>query len=306
MAVLRYPYTALTNETDYLQLDIIKYKKIEGGLVSAANSRINTTQNNVGNTRNLSSTSVKEGTGTILLPMPSNLQDGNSVKYADDSLNGIVAAAIGPITGMMESVDPKNPSAIMTKFSGNLNQLADLALSEDVRKAIGRSLAAQAVGIFAGNVTPDQLLARQTGEIFNPNMELLFNGVTLRTFKFSFKMTPRNADESKQIKLIIKSLKQNMAPQAGSNAFYLKTPNIFELRYRKGNSNHPFLHRFKQCALTDISVNYTGENIYATYGDATPVSMIMDLTFRELQPIYAEDYSDPKDDTNDLYGGVGY
>ncbi len=41
-----------------------------------------------------------------------------------------------------------------------------------------------------------------------------------------------------------------------------------------------------------MSVNYTGDGVYATYDDATPISMIMDLTFKELEPIYDTDYSD--------------
>ena len=52
------------------------------------------------------------------------------------------------------------------------------------------------------------------------------------------------------------------------------------------------MNRFKPCALTDISGNYTGENVYATYGDGTPVSMIMTLTFKELVPVYEDDYND--------------
>ena len=35
-----------------------------------------------------------------------------------------------------------------------------------------------------------------------------------------------------------------------------------------------------------MSVQYTGDNVYATYGDGTPVSMILNLTFKELLPIY--------------------
>jgi hypothetical protein len=107
-------------------------------------------------------------------------------------------------------------------------------------------------------------------------------------------MTPRSENEAKQVKLIIRSLKQNMAPKTvgALNANFLKTPNIFELEYKKGNDSHPFLHKFKQCALTDMNVNYTGENIYATYPQGEPISVIMDLTFRELSPIYDSDYTD--------------
>ena len=140
------------------------------------------------------------------------------------------------------------------------------------------------------SVTRDQLIARGSGGIVNPNMELLFNGVTLRTFRFSFKLTPRNDTESSSIKTIIKVFKKNMAPKVAKKTF-LATPNIFDLQYMKGGEKHPFLNSFKSCALTDMSVNYTGDGTYATYHDGTPVSMIMDLTFKELEAVYDEDYN---------------
>jgi hypothetical protein len=161
-----------------------------------------------------------------------------------------------------------------------------------------------ALGALGGNVSAAQLLARQTGQIFNPNMELLFNGPSLRSFNFSFKMTPRSPAEAQECKNIIRSFKLNMAPKTkntgsiGGSGVFLKTPNVFELRYMKGGREHPFLHKFKQCFLTNVSVNYTGEGVYATYDDASPISMQLDLSFKELEPIYDVDYDDA--------GGVGF
>jgi len=160
-----------------------------------------------------------------------------------------------------------------------------------------KRFASQIVSLIGGNVTASGLLARGNGEIINPNMELLFGGPTIRNFRFQFKMTPRNEKEAEQIKLIIRAFKRNMAPMAqggtlSSGSFFLKTPNVFNLRYRTGNKNHPFLNRFKQCFLTDMSVSYTGEGIYSTYEDGTPVSMILDLSFKETQPIYDIDYDE--------------
>ena len=47
-----------------------------------------------------------------------------------------------------------------------------------------------------------------------------------------------------------------------------------------------------------IRDSYTGEGVYTTYDDATPVSMTIDLSFKELEPIYDVDYDDA--------GGVGF
>ena len=56
------------------------------------------------------------------------------------------------------------------------------------------------------------------------------------------------------------------------------------------NKDHPFLNKFKQCFLTNVAVNYTSEGVYATYDDATPISMQLDLSFKEIEPIYFDDY----------------
>ena len=162
------------------------------------------------------------------------------------------------------------------------------------------------VNIFGANVTVNQLLARGTGEILNPNMELLFSDVTIRNFRFSFKLTPRNEREAEQVKLIIRAFKRNMAPQAqggvsGSGNFFLRAPNVFKLRYRSGAKDHPFLNKFKQCFLTDMQTTYTADGVYSTYEDGTPVSMQLDLSFKELQPIYDLDY-----DTRPGDSAVGY
>ena len=188
---------------------------------------------------------------------------------------------------------------------------------EGTRGFFTRTLASQAAGILGANITPDQLLARGQGEILNPNMELLFNGPTLRSFRFSFKMTPRNRAEANEIKNIIRCLKQSMAPKVGSgnaniNAAgardtFLRTPNVFELSYRQGQIDHKFLHRFKQCFLETINVNYTADGTYATYEGGEPVSMIMDLTFKEIEPIYDIDYgTSDGNQYSPTPGGVGY
>ena len=52
-----------------------------------------------------------------------------------------------------------------------------------------------------------------------------------------------------------------------------------------------------------MSVNYTNAGTFASYSDGTPVSIQMNLTFKELNPIYQEDYEEFS--ANDSRG-VGY
>lgn len=278
---LRYPLSAISETTDYFRLDLVEYDKAKG------------TRKEGGLLRESTAVNTSNARRFIYLPMPSNIQDGNSVSYADDSLNGYAAAAVAGVTDIITGDNGQKSGitnklgSIGDKFTKTLDTFID---DPAARQAMNRYFAASAVNIFGANVTPDQLLARETGQIFNPNMELLFNGVTLRSFKFSFKMTPRNEDESKEISAILRVIKSWMSPQTGDNDKFLKSPNVFQPYFMKGSTIHPHLNLFKLCALTDISVNYTGENVYATYYDGSPISYIMDLTLKELEPIYSRDY----------------
>ena len=308
MAYYRYPYEAITDKTDYLQITVKQYSQnatlVENALSFGVASRATTVSGNP------NQVGVAKVGDVIILPMPSNIQDSNAASYGEDSLD-ILGAAGGRI-----AMDLMNSGRDLGGASGGFTKIVETAMKNAMAPADGakgftqvamdaltRGLAASAInGAIGSNVTAEQLLSRSEGRILNPNMELLFKGPTLRQFQFQFKMTPRDENESYQIKSIIRSFKANMAPkidgvegQTGKGSeftgqAYLSTPNIFELQYRKGNRNHPFLNRFKQCALSSMSVNYTGEGVYATYADATPVSMILTLAFQELVPIYSSDY----------------
>ena len=310
--VLRYPLEALTGTTDYLQIDILEYKRPKNQLTRPAGFGTNTLNRASGRTTSgsLARKSVVND-GSILLQVPSNVQDGNAVNYGDSTMNTLIGAAAGIVGNVMTKggeelakIQKQGLSKTLENFGTGVKDDAQkrFANSQGVGQAaqdfMNAKLTSSALGVFGGNVSAQDLLARQTGQIFNPNLELLFDAPTLRSFTFSFKMTPRSEQEAKQCKLIIRSFKQNMAPKANTESgidgtgIFLKTPNIFELRYRKGNRDHPFLHKFKQCFLTNFSVNYTAEGTHTTYDDATPVSMQMDMTFKEIEPIYDVDYKD--------------
>ena len=308
----RYPLEALTETTDYLQFTIVEYQSTKqrsgGSLVGSPGSRRIGPQGTKDKATKI--------LGSIILQMPSNIQDGNAVDYGESKMNTLIGAAAGAIGSVInksgEAInelgkgDQEGAKNKMAELSGDLKKTlgADSSLFDAAAQFTTAKATSAALGALGGNVSTAQLLARETGNIFNPNMELLFNGPTLRSFNFSFKMTPRSPEEAQECKNIIRSFKVNMAPKTkntgsiGGSGVFLKTPNVFELRYKKGGREHPFLHKFKQCFLTNVSVNYTAEGVYTTYDDATPVSMTIDLTFKELEPIYDVDYDDA--------GGVGF
>ena len=157
-------------------------------------------------------------------------------------------------------------------------------------------------GYFAGQAVSSNVLGRATGAVINNNLELLFDGPKLRTFRYNFRFTPRDAAEAQTVKDIIKLFKTEMAPDQTPGYLFLTTPNVFKLEYiygREPSNPHPYLNLIKTCALTDFSVNYTPDGSYMTYeGEPSMTSYTVDMQFSELEPIYKADQ-----ETDD---GMGY
>lgn len=232
----------------------------------------------------------------IELPIPQDLTDSNSVTWGEDRANalelGALAAAQQAMGGNIgEGIVQSGQTAVRA-----LNQGVDIpGLKPETQGAVRAALSGAAIGALGSNISPQSVISRSTGQILNNNLELLFKGVNLRTFPYSITFSPRTPDEARVVKDIIRRLKASMAPKAGefngtAAGIFIQSPDVFQLKYLKDDVDHPFLNAFKLCALTGMSVNYTNAGTYTTYEDGTPVNIRMSLTFKELNPIYHEDY----------------
>ncbi len=294
---LRYPNARIDTDSDYLELRVIEYQppgfeRGQGGSLSLSTSTEALQEN------------IENPLGFIFLPIPENIQDSNAVTWGDDSINSVAAAGVGAVQDVIESGDfVKSLFNSAGDFAGRMSTALTDANAEKLASSF---FASKAVNILGGNTTLDGVLARTSGSIINPNLELLFKGVTLRSFNFTFDLTPRDEKESDTVKRMLRIFKQNMQARKssdGGNAsgFFLRSPNVFQLNYKTGRRNHNFLHKFKPMALLNMAVNYTGAGTYATYDDTTPVHMKLDLSFQELNPVYSEDY-----DSEEGKEGVGF
>ena len=244
----------------------------------------------------------------VELPIPQDITDSNSVTWGEDRMNVLELAALNVAQTAMTGNIAENAVQTAEAAVTMLNTGVEIpGLTADTQAAVRAAISGAAIGALGSNVSARSVISRSTGQILNNNLELLFQGVNLRSFPFSITFSPRSPQESSVVKDIIRSFKMSMAPKAGeidgsvSLGMFLKSPDVFQLRYMKDDVDHPFLNAFKLCALTGMSVNYTNAGTYATYEDGTPVNIRMNLTFKELNPIYHEDYLQPA-----AGFGVGY
>ena len=288
-SILRYPEMNLGPlGYDYIQIrayDFVGSMSLQGSGTATGNARFK-----------------KQVLPTIQLPMQPNISEANATDWAQDTMNAMQMAAGQAALSSIEGLS--TPAGAGAMGAGALaagpTGAAVVALgkvgfevAKEAKKLINAENIAGAAAYFAGQAVGSNILGRTTGQVINPNMELTFNGPKMRTFNFGFRMTPRTPSEARIIRSMIKFFKQHMAPEKTESTMFLNPPKIFRLEYLyNGSDDHPWLNKFKPCALTQFTVNYTPDGSYMTYDDGSMTCYNITMGFNEMEVVYSNDYAD--------------
>jgi hypothetical protein len=273
----KYPLNLKLEVQDVIKFSILKYVP---SLSTTGQSTISKTGRIVTLKDGIPIVGGSEKIGTITLPIPAGINDSNTVSWQDDRLNQLqeVAAktAKGFFEGGVEGGATAAGGAIKDKSSD----------SKELKQSISGLL--MSVATQGGNIQ-----GRAYGSVNNNNLEVLFNGPGLRSFSFQFSFYPREPNEAIEVRKIIRTFKQSMSVKRSANSLLLKAPHTFAISYlTAGKKAHPYLNRFKECALTSCSVDYTPDGTYMTYdGDEKSMTAYrLSLSFSELEPIFDDEY----------------
>lgn len=127
-----------------------------------------------------------------------------------------------------------------------------------------------------------KLALNKLGYAFNPQEQVLFQGIHFRTFEMSFTFSPRSAHESSKVQQIVKLFRSYAAPTivTGLAGFFYTPPGVFNLSFRKDGEINPNINKLTDCVLENVSVNYA-PNGWSSHKDGQPTQMTMDLSFKE-------------------------
>ena len=219
--------------------------------------------------------------GGVTLPVPTSVNDANKTEWGQGTQTPAQIAASGAVKKLLGKEGAKGAvDEAQKSLEGFVGGGGDKALKN----------------FFTEQLTgASDLLARTEGMVMNPNMENLFKGPSLRSFSFSWKMSPRDQAESVQIMKIVRMFKQSMAPQKVAENLFLKAPNIYKLQFNRGSKKHKYLPKMKTCVLIDFGMNYTPDGSYMTYQNSSMVSYEMSMSFQEIEPVFNNDMSHTDD-----------
>jgi hypothetical protein len=209
----------------------------------------------------------------IILPLPQQLNDTQFVQYTPTELQqaGAIAANAGaPVFNAITGRDTSglDPTAGGSNIGGNVMAMLGKAFAGAGAAATG----ALGEGFTAG-------LQAATGLTMNQFQVLLLKGPTYKKHEMTWKISPKNLRESFGLKNMVADVNNWMAPGILFDGLLFTFPAIFNIEF-----SHPqFLYRFKPAVMESCSVNYAGSGVPSFHKDGEPESLILKMSFWEME-----------------------
>lgn len=212
----------------------------------------------------------------VALPIPANLMSVTGLDYASMELGAFGGEGAKAMEQIVNSANPIAALNELVKRAGSGDSYFKDALPILIRRAVS-GLAPTVGGVVD--------LIR--GDTPNPHVAVTFNSVKLRTFTYSWRMSPSSEAESRQLHKIIKTLHTRILP-GNQSAFTLSYPNQCLIKIQPDPLNQLFA--FKPAVVTDMSVNYAPSGIPSFFRDNMPTEVELSMSFQEIQIRTSGDY----------------
>jgi hypothetical protein len=158
---------------------------------------------------------------------------------------------------------------------------------KDAAAALTTELVSGALSIIPGMGDLKGALTKVTGKATNPNTEMVFKSVPMRSFDFVFEFAPKNKKELESMTKIIEIFKYHMHPAIEQFGNDFIVPEEFQITYMYLEHRNQYIPRVSRCVLTNLDLQHGDDNNFSTFaGDdngAAPIYTKMSLKFSETE-----------------------
>lgn len=216
------------------------------------------------------SQNTKRLASVVSLYMPPDITSIYSADWGPENL-GFIGNGVGALQGSMNGTSSFIDTA--------------KALVGDLGQSIGRNIANKADQLSGLNLTGATGLKLRAA--FNPHAEVLFRGITFRTFQFQFKFTPRSEKEAIAVYNIVSLFKFSQAPEINSGVTgpYFVYPDVIDVKFFSNGKENDFINKISTCAMINLSVNYTGQGKFTAFrkGEMNGIPVETNISFNLLE-----------------------
>ena len=296
-ASLRFPLDKVETADDYMMFTVYKYSP---PFRKAKCLGDNSGNNYGGNYSEYDITGLGGGEfdsstyKKIVLYMPEDIGQSASREWDQVSVKPLQMAGLRAAGSM---IGGGGSGQFWTGAQEAMNEVtSDTSILPALVRGVAANVAGSKLGMSGNSVTGGLI-----GQVVNPNLEVFFSKVGLRSFQFRWTLVPRNERESWIIKEMIWQFKKASAPELSQGGWFTTVPHVFKIQYKTGSQDNHWLNKMKACALTNINVNYTAAGSYSTLEDGAPTAVGLQMNFQELKAIISEDYGDSFNYTEQYY-----
>lgn len=184
-------------------------------------------------------------------------------------------------SSITDSISLYMPDTVDFSYTSNYTNLdlASIAAPIPLVGTITQALTSGSDGLGAAA----RLALNAGGYVFNPQQQLLFQGIHFRTYNMSFVFTPKSAQEAENIKEIIKAFRKAAAPRivTGAAGFFYNPPSMVDVSFLFDGRKNQNLNYIKRSVIENIEVNYA-PNGWAAHNDGAPVQTTLTMSFKEM------------------------
>jgi hypothetical protein len=176
----------------------------------------------------------------------------------------------------------------LTKFGASVAGGLMTFAGASIGAMFGRAAAfAGGAGLINNSLTGVSEAAKILGSPINPKVEVLYANTMQREHRFDFIFAPSSANESRNLRQIIRTLRFHAAPELragnGPTSFFWIPPAEFDITFFYRGKENLRIPRINTCALTQIDVSYSPNGTWSTFHDGYPTQIRMQLAFRETE-----------------------
>jgi hypothetical protein len=216
--------------------------------------------------------------GTIRLPIPDSLKDTTSVTYTPTSFSGSPGnQAIG---AGLEALSNQGPS---TGLLSSITNGADV-----IKNATAGAAAGAAQNALGGEGSA--AVRAYSGLTLNPYQTILFEKPNFKSHSFTWKLVPKDGNESGIIRDIVRAFQYHMLPGVSDGiGLFFSFPSMVTVSLFPSSE---FLYRFKPCVIDNVTVNYSPDITPSFYrGTNAPTAVTITVSLKEIEYFTNKDFS---------------
>lgn len=204
---------------------------------------------------------------TIVLYTPPGIKTNYNVSH--DSVD---TGAIGNLLGT-QGAGINSAGDFLARFGTSFGNVIEEIVSQGLQIIPG-------VGDLKGALT------KVTGRAINNHTEMVFKGVPMREFDYSFEFAPKNAEELKRMQEILFLFRYHMHPELGGGNDFI-VPSEFQITYMYLENRNSYIPRISKCVLKQMDIQHGDESVFSTFvaddKGSAPVYTKMNLKFAETE-----------------------